>query len=413
MKTKLPLTVLISLLSISAFAQWTSRAPFPGIARAKSTTFTINEKMYVLGGVTSSSMVLGDFWEYDIASNTWMQKPDFPGAERYSAVSFVLGNTGYVATGGNDNGFLDDMWQYDPVTSQWLQKTGLPATQAQRENQRIEAFAFVINNRVYLGGGSGFVFGPNATTNIAFNDLWEFNPSTNTWTIKSGFPDFIGRNMSIASVINGKGYIGLGCNVDQTINHKSFWEYDAVNDSWTSKADFPANFTADAGCFTLNSALYVIGGVNLNPVSLSNQVYKYDVSTNTWSPLPAFNGGAIAGQISIASGSRAFVGGGYTSNIIPRNDFWEFTPVTTDINETVLNEKDGILIYPNPASKTISITSAKEIFSVEAYDLSGKMVLSITNDFISIDINTIPPGVYQLRYIFIDGKTGSNRFLKY
>lgn len=411
MKIKFSLLISLALLSFSVTAQWTTRANFPGTARAKATSFAINDKIYVLGGITNSSLILADFWEYDITTNTWTQKPNFPGPERYGAVSFVLGNTGYIATGGNDNGHLDDMWQYDPATSQWIQRTGLPASQAQHENQRAEAYSFVINNKAYIGGGNGWVFGANSTNNIAFTDLWEYNPATNSWTSKSNLPD-AGKNMAIAQAINGKAYVGLGCNVDQTLNHKSLWEYDPATDNWTSKADFPTDFTTDAGSFTLDSALYVVGGVNLNPVGLSNQVYKYDVGSNTWTALPNFNGGAIAGEFSVSTGTRAFVGGGYTGSISARNDVWEFTSATTAINENIIHVKDGVIIYPNPSSEFINLKSVKEITIVEGFDVSGKKVFSCNNDYQNIDINSLSPGIYNLRYTFNDGKTGSNRFVK-
>ncbi len=411
MKIKLPALFLLLFFSVSAFGQWTTRANFPGVARAKATTFAIDDKIYVVGGITNSSLILNDFWEYSISTNTWTQKPNFPGPERYGAVGFVLGNTGYIATGGNDNGHLDDMWQFDPLTSQWTQRTGLPASQAQHENQRAESYSFVINNKAYIGGGNGWVFGANSTNNIAFTDLWEYNPGTNSWTTKANLPDQ-GKNMAIAQVINGKAYVGLGCNVDQTVNHKSLWEYDPTTNTWSAKADFPTNFTTDAASFVLNSTMYVVGGVNLNPVGLSNQFYKYDATLDSWTLLPVFNGNAIAGEWSATAGSSAFVGGGYTGSIVTRNDVWEYAAATTAINENTFSEKDGVVIYPNPASDFLQILSAKNIISVEGFDVSGKKVFSYNSNYQNLEINNLTPGIYSIRYTFSDGKSGSNRFIK-
>src|SRR5688572_26563096 len=84
---KLILTIMTCmLLSVNTvMAQWLTKASFPGVSRAKATAFTIGSKIYVLGGVTNSSVILDDFWEYDITLNTWTQKPNFPGPERYGA----------------------------------------------------------------------------------------------------------------------------------------------------------------------------------------------------------------------------------------------------------------------------------------------------------------------------------------
>src|SRR5687768_6038441 len=104
MKIKLIVLFSICVLSLTASAQWFQKADFPGTARGKSTSFTIGHKMYVMGGIDYFWNTLGDFWEYDIPTETWNQKADFPGGERYAAVSFVINGKGYIATGINYNG---------------------------------------------------------------------------------------------------------------------------------------------------------------------------------------------------------------------------------------------------------------------------------------------------------------------
>jgi len=412
MKTKLLILLSISLWSLSSSAQWSPRANFPGIAKSKSTAFTIGNKIYVMGGVDNAAAIYKDFWEYDIPSNTWAHRPDFPGPERYGAVSFVLNNKGYIATGGNDFGYLDDLWEYNPSTGSWAQKTGLPAGQAQHENQRREAYSFVIGNKAYLGGGDGFVFGPNSTTNIAFNDLWEYDPATNSWITKANIPS-VGKDFSIGVSINNKGYAGLGCNVDQTINQKDFWEYDPISNTWAAKANFPTNFTVDAAAFVLNSTLYVAGGVNLNPVSLSNQFYKYDPVNDTWTPLPAFNGGAIAGEFAVSTGTSAFAGTGYHANITTRNDLWEFT-IATGISENGFQAEIISRIYPNPASDIIavSVNSSLPGSTYIISDIYGRNILQgkLTGENTNIDISALSAGTYIL--IAGENNQNPNKFLK-
>jgi N-acetylneuraminic acid mutarotase len=403
-------TLLTFVLFVAtASSQWVSRTAFPGIARAKATAFTIGTKIYVLGGVNNFGNVLNDFWEYDIPTNSWLQNPNFPGPERYGATAFVMNGKGYIATGGNDNGYLDDLWEYNPATAMWIQRTGLPAGSAQHENQRVEAYSFVIGNKAYLGGGSGFVFGANQTSNIAFPDLWEYDPSAGTWTPKADIPDFLGRNMSIGVAINNKGYAGLGCNVDQTVNHQSFWQYDPLTNTWTAMANIPSNFTADAGAFVLNSNLYLTGGVNLNPLGLSSQFYRYDPVANTWTSMPAFNGGAIAGEFTVSTGSTAFAGGGYTASITTRNDLWQYTAAVTGIEEPNLTE--GISLYPNPARDVLTISSVKEILSVEIFDVSGKLTLRAGNVKI-LPVTILTAGLYQVKFVFRDGSIANKLFVK-
>lgn len=411
MKLKVCIALILFLLSLKAPAQWIQKANFPGTAKAKSTAFTIGSKIYVMGGVDNAVNVLNNFWEYDIPSNTWTQKPDFPGPERYGAVSFVINNKGYIATGANDFGYLDDLWEYNPATDAWLQKIGLPAGSAQHENQRREAYSFVIGNKAYVGGGDGFVFGPNSTGNIAFYDLWEYNPASDSWIQKADVPSFVGKDFSIAVTINNKGYVGLGCNVDQTINHQDFWEYDPVSDSWTAKASFPTVYTVDAAAFVLGSDLYVAGGVDLNPVGLSSQFYKYNPVTDSWTLLSAFNGGAIAGAFAVSTGTTAFMGTGYNANLVTRNDLWEYTVLTgIDANNLPANFSD--VVFPNPANNFINVQMNSilpgTVYSIN--DVEGKHVLQgeLKEENSKINISELPAGLYILKV----GQQQAYKFLK-
>ena len=399
-------------LSFSSSAQWTARTSFPGTSRAKATAFTIGSKIYLVGGVANSGLILRDFWEYDISTNTWLQKPAFPGPERYGATSFVLNGQGYVATGGNDNGYLDDLWQFDPASGTWIQKTGLPVQSPQHENQRREAFSFVVGNRAYLGGGDGWVFGANQTSNYAFPDLWEYNPANDTWTPKSGFPDFFGRDLSIAVSMYSKGYVGLGCNVGQTINYQTFWQYDPATDTWTSKPNFPTAFSADAGAFVFDSNLYVVGGIRMSPLAASNQVYKFDPVANTWTQQPNYNGGAVVGEVCISAATQAFAQGGYNGSLVTRNDLWEFTPTITGIHE--VHSASGITatLFPNPAQEVIYLRASKEITSVEIYDITGLLVSEGKNELNGIDIRNLQTGLYNMKMIFADGTSMFSRFIK-
>lgn len=409
MKIKLTL-FLILFISTSTLAQWVSRAPFPGIARAKAVSFSVGDTLYVMGGVTNTNSVLKDFWKYDVNGNSWTQMPDFPGEERYGATSFILGNTGYVATGGNDNGYLDDLWQYIPSTAQWVQRNGMPAGSAQHENQRVEAYAFVINNKAYLGGGNGFVFGANSTNNIAFTDLWEYDPSHNSWSPLSSVPD-VGKDLSVAAVLNDKAYIGLGCNVDQTINYKTFWEYDPTTDNWAQKANFPSEHTVDAGAFVYNSEMYVVGGVQLTTLALSNEVYKYNPITNVWTLTTSYGGGAVAGQFTATSGSHIISGGGYNASIIARNDVWEFTASSTGINSTILDES-SFQLYPNPASEYISINHKGDISGIEIIDPTGRIVYRNDHSSEPINIADLPRGIYRMRFQTKNGFSKTEPFIK-
>lgn len=78
-----------------------------------------------MGMGTGASSVLSDFYEYNPTTNTWTTKANFGGGLRSKMASFVIGNKAYVGTGANSTAFTSgsvDFWEYDPALNTWLQK---------------------------------------------------------------------------------------------------------------------------------------------------------------------------------------------------------------------------------------------------------------------------------------------------
>src|SRR4051812_10832172 len=90
------------------------------------------------------------------------------------------------------------------------------------------ANSFVINGKVYIGGGV------NAQFNFV-NDFYEYDPGTNTWNQKANMPQVIGG--SACFTLNGKGYMVCGGDNNGLIG-KTF-QYDPVLNQWNIKNNFP------------------------------------------------------------------------------------------------------------------------------------------------------------------------------
>lgn len=56
----------------------------------------------------------------------------------------------------------------------------------------------------------------------------------------------------------------------------------------------------------------------------------------------------------------------------------------------------NVRVYPNPASDVVNIISESEITGVTVYDLSGGTALSSTGDHSTIDISSLPKGIYLM-----------------
>jgi len=73
--------------------------------------FTLGGKGYFATGVTGglSSLV----WEYDVPTDTWIDRPDFEGTPRQDAVAFSFSNSAYVLMGRSGSYYFDDIWKFN------------------------------------------------------------------------------------------------------------------------------------------------------------------------------------------------------------------------------------------------------------------------------------------------------------
>src|SRR5689334_18556277 len=85
---------------------WLQRADFP-FQRSGAVSFNIGNKGYVGTGYKYLLVLYKDFWSYDPVSNTWTQVADVPGPERTEAFGFAIGNKGYVGAGNSSQDFYE------------------------------------------------------------------------------------------------------------------------------------------------------------------------------------------------------------------------------------------------------------------------------------------------------------------
>lgn len=280
--------MLLAFAPLFVMAQWTGRQSIGGSnLRTFATSFSLNGVIYVVGGQQSSNP-LSDVWAYNIQSDTWSQKTNFPGTARGGAVAFAIGNRAYFMCGSTYNGqFLNDVWEYNGANDSWIQKGSFPG------GPREEAVGFVIGNKGYLGTGYVEIYGPNSTTSATYDDFWEYDPATDTWSAKANVPGQP-RGWAVGAAAGGKGYIGLGGNSNQNQSYTDFWEYDLINDNWTAVNSYPLP-VSDAQCFSIANEVYVCGGINFSNFAGTSSFRKYSATSNSWTALPAMGGGITMG----------------------------------------------------------------------------------------------------------------------
>lgn len=197
---------------------------------------------YLYTGTESSN-----FYEYYPTSDTWIAKPDFPGAPRSNPVSFALSGGVGIGLGINYDGWSQthytDFYYFDAKLNIWTKKNDFEGKDQEYVYRSLkEASVFIINDEAYVGGGG---------SDTGKTELWKYNVTSDSWVEMKQF--HISHYASPAFAFNGKGYVlleGAEC-----------WEYDPVANSWNNKP-FPDYIWANAGgfAFVVNGIPYVGGG---------------------------------------------------------------------------------------------------------------------------------------------------------
>jgi hypothetical protein len=209
--------------------------------------FVINGVAYAGIGSDSGFDYKNDFWKYDQNSDQWTQIADFPGAARYAAMSFSIGNYGYVGCGYN-GGEFNDFYKYDPSSDTWTQVSNFPGA-ARQTGLGISIGEFGYMGLGYIGGSANV------------QDMYQYNPVLDSWSQIADFPD-TARDGSGSFVISDSFYVAAGGNYPFTDYYNDCWRYDPSTDTWARQEDLACVSQAyrNYGGFTLNGHGYILNG---------------------------------------------------------------------------------------------------------------------------------------------------------
>ncbi|TAL61812.1 MAG: T9SS type A sorting domain-containing protein [Bacteroidetes bacterium] len=235
----------------------------------------------------------------------WIQKSDFGGVGRMNAAIFTVGAKAYIGTGSSYAGpvvYYNDFWEWDQATDTWTQKATFAGI------ARSGAVGFVLGTKGYLGTG----FSPLSY----LKDFWEYDPTLNTWTQKADFGG-TARSLATGFSIGTKGYLGTG--VSTTGAKKDFWEYDPSSDTWLQKADFGGVARSAAVGFSIG----VSGYIAMSSSTATDDLWEYNTTLNAWFKKADFPGAPRGWCVGFAIGAIAYVGLGNAGK-----DLWQWDQTT-------------------------------------------------------------------------------------
>ncbi len=177
-------------------------------------------------------------------------------------MGFAINGKGYVFGGRYDSKeetaeYLNDLWEYDPSTKTWTQMRSYPGT------GNIFGTSFVIDGQAFL---------------VIDGNCWLYDQLSNLWVKRASLPGGVRWNPT-GFAINGKGYVGLGVvdGAHTSTKLKDWWEFDPNANTWTKKANFPGGAREYAGGFAVGNYGYVCGGEEV-----ATDLWQYNPALDTW-----------------------------------------------------------------------------------------------------------------------------------
>ncbi|HTW83350.1 MAG TPA: kelch repeat-containing protein [Candidatus Sulfotelmatobacter sp.] len=218
---------------------WTEEATMP-TTREGMGVGVVNGILYAVGGFNTSYTILTTVEAYDPSSNTWSTKASLPQAVSGAGVGVVNGIL-YVVGGGNSSGPVNYVQAYNPSTNAWTMEAALPTA---RESVAVA----VANNTLYaIGGDNG-----NYLTTVE-----AYNPSNNTWATEASMPGQ-GRESVAVGVVNNTIYEAGGDNYNQGWLTTAA-AYNPTSNTWTTISSLLQPQDEAAGAVA-NNVFYVLGG---------------------------------------------------------------------------------------------------------------------------------------------------------
>jgi N-acetylneuraminic acid mutarotase len=181
-----------------------------------------------------------------------------------------------------------------------------------------EALCLSVNNKIYVLGSVTY------TGNTTSAKIWEYNPALDGWAEKSTYP---GTASSLFCGFTLGGMIYAGSGTAGSVHATSdFYKYNPTTNVWTPIANLPvARIWATA--FSIGGKGYVTGGEGMTMGSYLGDLWQYDTTANSWSQKASYPGITRALPSSFSSGGSGYVGLGFSNNVW-HNDFYKYNPVT-------------------------------------------------------------------------------------
>lgn len=378
MNTTLLLVFILLIGGVVKGQNWTQLDNLPGAERDDGAVFVIDDKAYFGTGLPPWWTPLGDFYEFNMTSETWIQVSSLPlNEERQYAAAFAHNGKGYLFGGYNGVDFLNDFWEYDPIQDSWTELDTLPAV------GRSGSSVIVIGDTAYLIGGK-------TAGSFATDEVWALDLTSGNWQQKQSLQETNWRGSTVE--LDNMGYLIFGRNNFNEFQN-DLYQYNPIVDNWSLVDTFPGQGRSHAAMQRTDDGFLVCFGIDSSGSSY-NDLWHYSVSSSIWTPKNSLPSSGRRGGTSFKSSNTFYYTCGINSTDIRLKETWKY-----DIEMGMAENKlIGIEVFPNPATDFISIRSEQAINEIRLFDASGREIILEPEVASQYKINTqeLERGIYLL-----------------
>jgi hypothetical protein len=213
---------------------------------------------------------------------------------------------------------------------------------------------------------------------IVCNGVWQAGPEMPSTGVR-----MVGVQFGKFYAMGGRSMDGVG----HDFTHP--FEYDPTSNTWTIKsATYPDNQVSDMACGVLNDSgtnyIYCVGGSAGGQTTATDRVFRYNPVTDVIETIPApwpgdSDGITLPGGFTVFN-NKLYILGGFRINTAMVNTIWEFTPTT---NMWVL--KNAVLPVARGYIPTLAVYDFKVgsylIYTGGGSDWNGTTLVDTTDSF--------------------------------
>ncbi len=270
----------------------------------------------------------GEFWRYDISTNSWTTMTSPPSAASYGTeLVYTGGDYIYAVRGGHSSTF----WRYSISGNSWSTMASLPSTVAYG------------TDLVYTGGNYIYAtLGNNSSPGTAA--FYRYSISGDSWTSMTAPPQPIHGGASMVYTGGDYIYATRGYPPADPSAANTFFRYSISTNLWVTLEPSPLGFR-NGGDLAYANGDYIYAARGSN----SSVFYRYSISENKWMALSNISFGMNYG------GNLIYGGDGYIyalagGNSSPTSHFLRYATGEEQSSNRLANA--GLLLRGNVALET-------------------------------------------------------------